>query len=251
MSALIGSIGQFLEAVRKDVAVWKTEIFPWFRGQPIDKPLLPKVFRRNYPEQDLIDEFRLRAPALANTPAFSDEGEWLFLMQHHGLPTRLLDWTEGALIALYFAIGGATRPRSPVVWMINPVELNSFSIGKRLILLAQRDQGRTYIHRAFAGSEFQYVHPAAIYPNNVHLRMAAQRSRFTIFGASDAPLEDQLADSPVIRAGYLKKYSFDPKEHTNMASELHMYGISKSTVFPDLDGLAEEITKYNSDPSTR
>ena len=246
------TIPEFLDRVRSDVADWSnSEIFPWFRGQPIDKPLLPRVLRGPYPERDLIDDFRLRAPAVGDTPPFSEECEWLFLMQHHGLPTRLLDWTEGALIALYFAVSSAGNPKSPVVWMINPVELNRLAVDKPQLLIAQRGLGRSYVHRVFEDTEQLLVRPAAVRPSNVHRRMAAQRSCFVIFGASKDPLEKQLSDTELERRGYLRKYSFKPDEVKNLESELRMYGISRSTLFPDFEGLADEIAHYNSDPSTR
>ena len=51
--------------------------------------------------------------------------QWLFLARHAGVPTRLLDWTEGALIGLHFAL--QENEKEPVVWMLNPLEMNRLS----------------------------------------------------------------------------------------------------------------------------
>jgi hypothetical protein len=60
-------------------------------------------------ESDLYDEFRRCAGQLFNLKP-DDDWDWYFLMQHHGVPTRLLDWTDGALIALHFAVREKSAP---------------------------------------------------------------------------------------------------------------------------------------------
>ena len=61
-------------------------------------------------ENNLYEEFRRCAPQLSDRPFGDDEWDAYFMMQHHGVPTRLLDWTDGALIALHFAVSHKSAP---------------------------------------------------------------------------------------------------------------------------------------------
>jgi hypothetical protein len=101
-----------------------------FRGQNEDKPLIPKIKRLAYRkeigilanEKKLFQEFkRLSIPYIRNSP--KNDWEWISIAQHHGLPTRLLDWSTNPLAALYFAIE-KTKPKDgdSVVWNLEPDE---------------------------------------------------------------------------------------------------------------------------------
>ncbi len=123
---MIQSIEDFIKAVRKESASWPAEQPRWFRGEPeSDKALMPTLYRNGLAnnENSLLQMFRARAPGFHDEVPHRDHtDQWLFLARHARLPTRLLDWTESALIGLHFALSEKEKPA--VVWMLNPLQLN-------------------------------------------------------------------------------------------------------------------------------
>jgi hypothetical protein len=111
-----------LTTIQQAVEVGTALSLSWFRGHSRCYPeLTPSVFRVGLTDQlDLpeavtdragtveaffVDGFRLKAPSVeVKLPHDYDHLAWLFVMQHHRTPTRLLDWSENILVAMYFAV---------------------------------------------------------------------------------------------------------------------------------------------------
>ncbi len=99
----------------------------WYRGQSDVKwDLKPSFSRLKKPpsEMSLIKRFKQNADLLLNKQ-IKENIDWLFLMQHYGVPTRLLDWSESPLVAIYFAvISKKNMNKDGALWLLLPNELN-------------------------------------------------------------------------------------------------------------------------------
>lgn len=251
--AELRTVEDVVAAVRHAYAVFDTQDL-WWRGQAVidDKKwaLVPKAFRlqRNKDsEHDAYLRFCLQAPTrFAACPAQDDYAGWLFLMQHHGLATRLLDWTESPLLAALFATSAdfcspeeAELPGR--VWLLAPGPLNMCHGGRSSdILTPKNDSIRWLIEEPFDVDKPQKPdHNAptvgALMPREIHVRMMMQLARFTIHSNS-VPL-DQLPEAHK----FLWHYDIPAECKVSLADQIRALGIKKSLAFPDLDTLAKEI----------
>jgi hypothetical protein len=232
---------------------------PWFRGQQKAKwPLKPKIYRDmdfkkikvDNVEDEMREEFIIRAPILCETVPSGNqrraEWEWYFIMQHFGMATRLLDWTEGALIALYFAVRHNAGDEDAAVWMLNPYKLNRPLIGKDWVLppSATGVAKDVYLKKVqkwlpirFTGMRGLPLKPTAVWPTHVVRRISSQHSCFTLHGRDEAGL-DKLQDE---KTPCLVKIVIRGSKVNDIKRDLRVCGINESTIFPDLDGLGRSI----------
>lgn len=239
----IDTIPKYQAATRRIAVNWGYRGIPdhlWFRGQANSHwPLLPGAYRTMAVpsrERELLREFKLRAHSRVQPHPASDL-EWLFVMQHHGAPTRLLDWTAIDLIALFFAVADEQVRSDAAVWVFDPWSLNTLCLEQRTVPVATDPRLREWVidpapelvmRRVSAGL------PVAVRPPHGTDRIAAQRGVFTLHGSERRRL-DQI---PGVRAIEL---IIDRHAKAALKHDLHISGISAGAIVPGLDGLARDL----------
>lgn len=196
-----------------------------FRGEPSNSnPLRPgagrlgsdAAVRRSAPiagreERAALERFKADAlPYLAFRPAPDHDLEWMAIAQHHGMQTRLLDWTESLLIAAFFAVESAQEGGDAVIYGVH---------GLPVI-------GRTV-------DPFRLKEVSLYRPSHVIPRIAPQWSVFTVH---PRPAEDFR------RSDRLMTWTIGGGETCRrIQSILDSCGINSASIYPDLDGLARHI----------
>ena len=184
----------------------------------------------------------LAASRTSNPPLQENCGDWLQLMQHHGLNTRLLDWTWSPLVALFFALDQHfSNPTTCCVYRLDPWEFNLKSslamsdMPRMPDKLRANDTVSDLIQGAFDSSTPDQDDCIALYPTEFHTRIAVQQGAFTIHG-SKLPLESNPQTE-----GCLTKLVIHSCNVNDMRHQLNSLGIRRRMLFPDLDNLAKEM----------
>jgi hypothetical protein len=259
------NIPEFLGVVTDMTTPWFPEKTwgPWFRGQcEATWGLVPTLYRFDPKgrgirvlEDEIRQEFEVRAPSLTNERP-RNMWEWYSLMQHSGAPTRLLDWTEGALIALYFAVRDKRDTGTDAsVWVLDPWELNRAVVGVAEVIAPGADAGVLKEHsdrykkwlpaRYEIDKDLEVEMPAAIYPTHFDRRISSQRSCFTIHGSAKNGF-DRLPKQAEAR---LAKIIIPSSAACEIDRALSVAGIDEITIFPDLDGLGRWLAAVLRDES--
>ena len=237
----------------------------WFRGQGCHaRTLKPSLTRRIRPyaasellrtELRLITRFRQRS--LPFWPEGYPQTDWeqLFAMQHYGVPTRLLDWSESALAGAFFAADHdpeqcecGTSACKPTLWVLDPVALNRHNprldgYGDAMTVLATSDSA---LEPWAPGTEETRFAPRAValYGTHNSARIAAQQGTFTVAGKEDESLHETPA--VVNEAGVLKKVTVQ-SSHEDLMKSLRILGLTRAAVYPDLASLSVDISNMELD----
>lgn len=268
MSGSVDNRVYVVDSIERAVEIGTVLTGHWFRGHPKAYcTLLPSLFRpttlegvpvpaaitdkARIVEAHIAEGFRLKAPSVERSlPNAEDHLAWLFLMQHHGAPTRLLDWTESVLVSLYFAVRDPI-PEDAELWAMSPVALALASglpalptnnhVGVQY-LAAQAMTGEPEHVATLVGLEIDEakIGPLPIIPPLSFRRMVGQSSTFTIH---PKPRPGNAIPDLLKKPEHLVRYRIPSNKKYHLLNDLASLGISELALFPDLMGLATYLTQ--------
>lgn len=212
-----------------------------FRGVPDSSfALIPSIGRqREYKslspsqkisyENELLRGFKFRTQSeLKYQP--KNDWEWLALAQHHGLPTRLLDWTTSPLIAAYFA----TKPQLSFDGSL--IDYNSESFAIYALHYCEYLNTDQLCQKSI--TPMNCTDCGLYYTPIVTNRIAGQSGLFSI---SNDPLQDFSKQFENGNPLWIKKFEFPKAAFADFQKSLFFLGIKQGTLFPELDGFANDL----------
>jgi hypothetical protein len=241
----------------------KTDQPLWFRGTGRSSyKLLPGLYRHGKKEsateiaileRDTMVRFRQRCIPFTSV-SLTDDWDALFFMQHHRVPTRLLDWSENPFIGLYFSIMTApfrvgkkdalTFHEDAAIWVLDPVLWNRHALKHQSFdggVLVTKDPELSGYQPSPSFAKMNN-HPVGLYGAHNSPRIVAQRGVFTIFGQNVSPMEEAF-ETAKFPKGSLTKIVLQKTLLPALRKAILSYGITESVVYPDLDGLAAEMRR--------
>jgi hypothetical protein len=214
----------------------------WYRGQSKKEwkliSALGRIKKRSEQvENYLIKRFRQNATQLV-TIAHTTNWDWLLTMQHHGVPTRLLDWSESPLIGLYFAV--CEKPKTDgSIWMLLPSMLNRSSNiePEYSVDIPSFDDPilENYSTHNLVSERLSHLFPIAVIVPRTNPRIQAQLGVFSIMHRDPIAIED-VGDSK-----HVWRYNIPANSKINILRELKILGINKFSLFPELPSVGEMV----------
>lgn len=241
----IESVDQFLKRLGE---LRKNGTHPTtFRGQPIEDPLLPTLSRKTHwgiqldicrilrMERKLIREFRRRIPSGQELNGW----EIVTRARHHGLPTRLLDWTELPLVALFFAV--ETKPKQDKE---KEEDCAVYGTHHERLFVSDLPNEPWDIPKSDPGPHF-------FVPDYLSERIFPQRSILSVWRDPSWPFpelfpnhheEDYSKDLQAVVPDKLWRFTVAGRRRRCIQMDLEMhYGVNNETLYPGLDGAAKAL----------
>jgi hypothetical protein len=223
----VQSVGEFISRLDEH-ATGKRRLY---RGQNVDKPLLPKIMRLadkysidprdiDAIERKMLKRFAEESEPMRRHQRKLTDWELMSVAQHWGMPTRLLDWTANPLAALWFAVSVESCHHGDhgVVWMVEGPDEKNFR--------EHDDVFKLPTTRFFK-------------PPHLDRRIIAQSSWFSAYRHNREtflPLEKQKKYSD-----RLTRFIIAGDRFQSLRRELRLLGVHHLAMFPDLEGLSREI----------
>ena len=279
MNEIIGSLSEYLDIIerikKRYVNGWNTPASTslLYRGISNEKyELLPSVFRKQfdkdgdkeiensrylaYVERDvrLIRDFRSEACGIIRNVDINDIPRWAEHAQHFGVPTRLLDFTSNALVALFFSCMDEQALYNGAVWMLHKNNYMEFWLRN---YTNRQENADELLANIFNGRNKEIQYPYIYKPYYFDMRLSAQSSHFMVWGNNRKPFEEMIVKNQYMEpepAGSteVSKYIDDPEHFLfkvivkasckhRLLRQLEDIGINHKSLFPGLDGLGRYI----------
>ncbi|RPI24897.1 MAG: FRG domain-containing protein [Acidobacteria bacterium] len=259
----IRTIGQFLDQVTPtevDPNSGRRRDYSVYRGDSdATRPLLtsldklggisPPHTKAHLEEHILRNFIRYSRPYLHQTHAI--DWELLVIAQHHGLPTRLLDWTYSPLVAANFATLGSHATGNRVLWKLNWKKLHVHFKLRPIAFLVQ-DLDRVLEEKGISSPWDLFTAPAGgesafacmLEPPALDSRLVAQSATFTLCSDKTKSFDQILIEHGLQSA--LRRFVIPADRVDLIRDQLDLCAIDERRLFPDLDGVAAEMKRYYS-----
>jgi len=200
-----------------------------FRGQRRDKELLPKIGRDRFlsphfldEERRLLDDFKIRSKPYLDSSKRTD-WDWLAIAQHNGMATRLLDWTDNPLAALWFAVRERAEEGShAVLWVFHVPKQDAVT-----------DQEKTHPFKGKRTKVFR--------PKHLTHTIVAQGGWFTVHKYMENKKRFIPFEKIAAYKGCRERLVIPADKFYELKAQLNRVGINDSSMFPGLRGLCDYL----------